>query len=71
MTTAPRDIDADWFIVVDCDELLSHPDLRGFLSKCDKLGVDVVRCEGWNMIGDAIPAGVVMQGTPAASADSA
>lgn len=55
--TAYRDIDADWFIVVDCDELLSHPDLRGFLAKCDALGLNVVRCEGWNMIGDAIPAG--------------
>lgn len=54
--TAYREIDADWFIVVDCDELLSHPDLRGFLGKCDSLGVNVVRCEGWNMIGDAIPA---------------
>ena len=55
--TAHRDIDADWFIVVDCDELLSHPDFRGFLAKCDTLGVSVVRCEGWNMIGDAVPAG--------------
>lgn len=55
--TAYRDIDADWFIVVDCDELLSHPDFRGFLAKCDSLGLNVVRCEGWNMIGDAIPAG--------------
>jgi glycosyltransferase involved in cell wall biosynthesis len=54
--TAYRDIDADWFIVVDSDELLSHPDLRGFLAKCDSLGVNVIRCEGWNMIGDAIPA---------------
>jgi glycosyltransferase involved in cell wall biosynthesis len=55
--TAYRDIDADWFIVVDCDEFLSHPDLRGFLAKCDALGLNAVRCEGWNMIGDAIPAG--------------
>lgn len=54
--SAYRDIDADWFIVVDCDEFLSHPDLRGFLAKCDSLGLNVVRCEGWNMIGDAIPA---------------
>lgn len=54
--TAYRDLDADWFIVVDCDELLSHPDLRGFVAKCDSLGVNVVQCEGWNMIGDAIPA---------------
>ncbi len=56
-STAYRDIDADWFIVVDCDELLSHPDLRGFLGKCAALGLNVVRCEGWNMIGDAVPAG--------------
>jgi glycosyltransferase involved in cell wall biosynthesis len=55
--TAYRDIDADWFIVVDSDELLHHPDLRGFLEKCDALGIDAVRCEGWNMIGDAIPSG--------------
>jgi glycosyltransferase involved in cell wall biosynthesis len=55
--TAYRDIDADWFIVVDSDELLSHPDMRGFLDKCDALGIDAVQCEGWNMIGDAIPAG--------------
>lgn len=54
--TAYRDIDADWFIVVDSDELLSHPDMRGFLAKCDALGIDAVQCEGWNMIGDAIPA---------------
>ena len=53
--TAYRDIDADWFIVVDSDEFLSHPDLRGFLAKCDALGINAVRCEGWNMIGDAIP----------------
>ena len=55
--TAYRDIDADWFIVVDSDELLSHPNLRGFLAKCDALGINAVRCEGWNMIGDAIPSG--------------
>ncbi len=54
--TAYRDIDADWFIVVDCDEFLSHPDFRGFLAKCDALGLNVVRCEGWNMIGDGVPA---------------
>ena len=55
--TAYREIDADWFIIVDCDELLSHPDMRGFLAKCDALGVSAVRCEGWNMIGDEIPEG--------------
>lgn len=54
---AYRDIDADWFIIVDCDELLSHPDMRGFLAKCDALGVSAIRCEGWNMIGDEIPHG--------------
>lgn len=54
---AYRSMDGDWFIIVDCDEFLVHPDLRGFLAKCDELNINAVRCEGWNMIGDAVPEG--------------
>jgi glycosyltransferase involved in cell wall biosynthesis len=53
--TAYKSITADWFIVVDCDELIYHSDLRGYLERCDEAGVTMPKVLGYQMLGDAIP----------------
>lgn len=44
-----------WKFVVDADEFVWHPDMRGFLSMCDGVGVTVPTTEGFDMISDFMP----------------
>lgn len=46
---------ADWVIVADVDELLYHPKLLQFLSKCKKKGYTICETRGFNMISDDFP----------------
>jgi hypothetical protein len=46
-----KEEDADWFIVVDFDELIYHEDLRGLLARFEEKGVTVASVQGYNMIG--------------------
>jgi len=46
---------ADWVIVVNIDEHVYHPDLRGHLQACARNGVSILLPEGYNMVADAWP----------------
>jgi hypothetical protein len=46
---------ADWVIVVNVDEHVYHPDLRGYLQACTGNGVTILRPEGYNMVADGWP----------------
>ena len=46
---------ADWVIVVNVDEHVYHPDLRGYLQACAGNGVTILRAEGYNMVADGWP----------------
>jgi hypothetical protein len=46
---------ADWVIVVNVDEHVYHPDLRGYLQACATNGVSILRLEGYNMVADDWP----------------
>ncbi len=46
---------ADWVIVVNVDEHVYHPDLRGYLQACAGHGVTILRPEGYNMVADGWP----------------
>lgn len=46
---------ADWVIVVNVDEHVYHPDLRGYLQACTTNGVSILRPEGYNMVADGWP----------------
>lgn len=48
--TCWRDSDADWFIVVDADEWIWHPEIRDYLAYTS---APVLRCWGYNITGDA------------------
>ena len=45
----------DWVVVVDVDEILYHPDLRGFLRRSREEGVTVCTATGFNMVSDRPP----------------
>lgn len=47
---------ADWVMVVDTDEFVYHPDLKGILEKAKADGYDVVQPDGFNMTHDGLPA---------------
>ena len=48
--------DADWYIVVDCDEFIYHAKgVRTLLEHYTRLGVTFPGVEGWDMIGEKIP----------------
>jgi glycosyltransferase involved in cell wall biosynthesis len=47
--------DADWVIVVDCDEFLWHPDLLAYLDDCRRRDVTVPRPTGFEMIARRFP----------------
>lgn len=46
---------ADWVLIVDMDEFLFHNDIFGFFDRCEKLGVDIVRPYGFEMISRTFP----------------
>ena len=46
---------ADWVIVVNVDEHVYHPDLRGYLQACTRNGVSILLPEGYNMVADGWP----------------
>lgn len=46
---------ADWVIYTAIDELLYHPDLRGYLKECTAKGVTVVPALGYQMISRELP----------------
>src|SRR5579871_6090391 len=48
-------IKADWVIITAIDEHLYHPDLRGYLKRCGREGVTILRAEGYEMVSDSFP----------------
>lgn len=50
-----RKMPGEWFVIVDFDEFVWHPNLSSYLDKCTLNGVNYPRVEGYNMIGDAPP----------------
>ncbi len=44
-----------WFIIVDCDEFVWHPDIVGYLKKCEEAGVTIPRTTAYDMIGTEVP----------------
>jgi len=46
---------ADWVIVVDCDELVWHPDIHAYLEKKKAENVTVISPQWWNMVGTDLP----------------
>jgi hypothetical protein len=46
---------AGWVFVVNVDEHVYHPDLRGHLHACATRGVTILRPEGYNMVADRWP----------------
>jgi hypothetical protein len=50
---------ADWVIVVDMDEHLFHPNLRGYLRYCAGRGITAISTVGYEMVGDTFPIGEV------------
>jgi hypothetical protein len=44
-----------WKMVVDADEFLWHPDIRGLLAKYDDEGVTMPRVEGFDMVSQSMP----------------
>ena len=47
--------DADWVIVTDIDEHLTHRDMADYLHRCADAGVTIVPALGFNMISDDPP----------------
>lgn len=47
---------ADWVAVVNLDEHLYHPDIRGYLANCRRAGVTAIPALGYQMTADAVPA---------------
>jgi hypothetical protein len=47
---------ADWVIVVDVDEHLSHGDFRGYLGRCRSEGVTFIAAAGYEMLSKDFPA---------------
>jgi len=50
---------ADWVIIVDVDEHLHHPDLRGYLHGCAREGVTAIMAVGYEMVASVFPTGDV------------
>jgi len=53
-------VGADWVCVVDCDELVYHPNIREKLEEYMYAGITLPRTAGYEMISDAFP----VLGTP-------
>lgn len=45
----------DWVFIVDSDEIVHHPDMRGLLLEHRSKGTHVLQPHGHNMTGDGIP----------------
>lgn len=50
-----KNLDADWYIVVDMDEFLYHKDLRKKLEEYTSHGITMPKTCGYNMIGIEVP----------------
>jgi len=51
-----RCLNSDWYIIVDMDEYIWHPDgLRNYLESCTQRGITFPNLTGWQMIGDGWP----------------
>jgi glycosyltransferase involved in cell wall biosynthesis len=48
---------ADWVVIVDMDEFLYHPDLRGLLDRYEKQGVTLPLVAGFDMVAEKPPSG--------------
>ena len=48
-------VNVDWVIVCDCDEILYHPNLINMLKYYQKIGVDVPRIDGHDMVSENFP----------------
>jgi hypothetical protein len=46
---------ADWVVIADIDEHLSHRDLRGYFAQCRAAGVTALRSVGYDMVAPAFP----------------
>jgi hypothetical protein len=46
---------ATWVIVIDMDEFLFHPDLRGYLDECEKQGITAIDTTAYEMVTDHPP----------------
>jgi glycosyltransferase involved in cell wall biosynthesis len=46
---------ADWVIVTDVDEHLSHPDLGPYLAACKAAGVTIIPATGYQMLSEDFP----------------
>lgn len=61
---------ADWVVVTAVDEHLHHPDLPGYLARCEAAGVTMIPALGHQMVATTFPAadtllcGTLTQGTP-------
>lgn len=47
--------EADWILTAEMDEHLHHPDLRSYLSHCQKVGTTILTATGFEMIADRFP----------------
>ncbi len=50
-----KTLPGEWFINVDFDEFIWHPDLSKYLDQCLLDGTTLPCVDGWNMIGDETP----------------
>ncbi len=50
-----RSLPGDWFIIVDFDEFVWRPNLREYLTECEKNDINLPLTTGYQMIGDAAP----------------
>jgi hypothetical protein len=48
---------ADWVVIVDVDEFLYHPDVRGLLDQYKREGVTLPLVAGFDMVAEAPPSG--------------
>jgi hypothetical protein len=48
---------ADWVLIVDIDEFVFHPDLRGYLGRCTDAGITALRAIGYEMVADGFSTG--------------
>ncbi len=48
---------ARWVVMVDIDEFIFRPDLRGYLQRCTDTGITALRGIGYEMVDDEFPVG--------------
>lgn len=47
---------ADWVVVTDVDEHLSHPNICNYLLRCKRAGITIIPAVGFEMVSEAMPA---------------